>query len=90
MHEYRMFELNQGLQLDVTGKAGAGVRAAADYLETFVNEQAADGWEFYRLDTFSVTETERSGCYRITLGFFGEVRYSHRDIYVATFRRPKE
>lgn len=35
--------------------------AAADYLEEVVNNYAEQGWEFYRIDSFSTEEAQ--GCF---------------------------
>jgi hypothetical protein len=56
--------------------------AAAAYLEGIVNQQAADGWEFYRTDSFGVEVP--SGC---LAALFGK-RASYSNYYVITFRRP--
>lgn len=57
---------------------------AADYLESLANEQALQGWEFYRVDTIGV-ET-RPGCLASLFG----ARQSLEEYYVVTFRRERK
>lgn len=52
---------------------------AADYLEAVVNQHAAAGWEFYRVDTIGVVIP--SGCF----GLFAPP--TTKNYYVVTFRR---
>jgi hypothetical protein len=53
----------------------------ARYLQTVANEQAEQGWEFYRID--AIGAAGRSG---LLAALFGHKLQHH---YVATFRRPK-
>lgn len=53
--------------------------AAAKYLQDKVNQQAAEGWEFVRVDSFTAEEAQ--GC----LSFGKAERVTH---YVASFRKP--
>ncbi|MEO1697958.1 MAG: DUF4177 domain-containing protein [Planctomycetota bacterium] len=63
-------------------KKNDGVEAAS-YLQSVIAQNAVDGWEFYRVDTFSVQQP--SGCLAVLAGRnAGE----HTTYYVATFRRP--
>jgi hypothetical protein len=54
---------------------------AAGYLEGVVNNQAQQGWEFYRVDSIGVRVPP--GC---LAAFFGE-RGTTVEYYVVTFRR---
>lgn len=69
--------------LVVQGKAQAGNEAAA-YLQNLTNNQAAAGWEFYRVDSFTVTN--RPGCLGSLFGGSGQT-LQH---YVVTFRKPRD
>ncbi len=55
----------------------------ARYLQSVTNEQAAEGWEFYRVDALG--GAGRLG--RLATLFGGGS--GQRTYYVATFRRPK-
>ena len=78
MYEYRMVEMELGV-------IGSG-DAAARYLENVANSNAAEGWEFCRVDPF--VEYKRGCLNAITLGLLGS--REERAVYVATFRRPRE
>jgi hypothetical protein len=54
---------------------------AAKYLETIVNENAGDGWEFYRVDSIGVRV--QPGCLGVLLGH----KQQTMEYYVITFRR---
>jgi hypothetical protein len=54
---------------------------AAKYLQNITNEQAKQGWEFYRVDTFTVRV--EPGC----LGMIFGQRQTVFDNYVVTFRQ---
>lgn len=54
---------------------------AAFYLQSIANEQAAQGWEFYRVDTVGVVTNP--GCLAALLG----AKQMHIEYYVVTFRR---
>lgn len=64
-------------------KQSSGQDAAA-YLQTAVNQYAAQGWEFYRVDTIGVMVSP--GCLGALLG----AKQSYIEHYVITFRRPKQ
>ncbi len=55
---------------------------AAYYLQSIANEQAAQGWEFYRVDTVGVVTNP--GCLAALLG----AKQTHIEYYVITFRKP--
>ena len=59
--------------------------AAAMYLEGVVNENASVGWEFYRIDSFSVSEAP--GCFS-TVNSKGAKAGSSVTYYVISFRKP--
>jgi hypothetical protein len=79
-YEYKMVELSPVLAVPTQGQ-GQDDDEAARYLQSLVNEQAEQGWEFYRVDALGVAE--RSG---LLAKLFGHKLQHH---YVATFRRPK-
>ena len=54
---------------------------AAYYLQTIANEQAMQGWEFYRVDTIGVVT--QPGCLASLLG----AKQTMVEYYVVTFRR---
>ena len=56
---------------------------AAEYLERVVNDYAYRGWEFYRVDEFSVRQNP--GCLSIV---FPSLQPETRHYHVVTFRRP--
>lgn len=57
------------------------VNEAAYYLQSVANEQAAKGWEFFRVDTIGVVT--QPGCFA---SMFGATRMT-TDYFVVTFRR---
>ncbi len=75
--EYRMIQVPRTLFT----KRSKGSEAAT-YLEITVNDEAKQGWEFYRIDQFSVEEP--AGCLFALYG----VKTVNRDFHVITFRRP--
>lgn len=79
MFEYRMIQAPPTL---VVRRREDNGREAALYLEGIVNEQATQGWEFYRVDTIGVKV--KPGC----LGAFSGQREATIHYYVVTFRRP--
>jgi hypothetical protein len=58
---------------------------AAEYLETVVNAQASQGWEFYRVDSVGVSIN--LGC--LGMFFFGR-KQEENVYYVITFRKPRQ
>lgn len=82
MYEYRMVQLGE----EPVAGSRFSTGTAANYLANVVGEQAAEGWEFYRVDSFSLTSR---GCLNtISFGLLGQVSTEH--VYVATFRRSTE
>ena len=51
MYRYRMIQVPPTIPVS---KSQQGT-AAAEYMEIVVNEQAAEGWEFYRVDQVGVS-----------------------------------
>lgn len=84
-YEYHMVELAPGV---LTGH-GRGAGAAAAHLEKVVNSKAAEGWEFYRIDEFTVVENMGCGCLALVFGWLGRATSSAVDLYVVTFRRER-
>ncbi|MBC8065898.1 MAG: DUF4177 domain-containing protein [Chlorobia bacterium] len=81
-----MIEIGTGAHTKLFQSTGE----TAKYLEKIVNEHAALGWEFYRIDKFTATESAGCGCLGFLLSVFG--RATDREIphYVATFRATVE
>ncbi|WP_257293669.1 DUF4177 domain-containing protein [Endozoicomonas sp. YOMI1] len=57
MFEYKMIQIPSDLAVQAKDSNG---QDAATYLEKVVNEQARQGWEFYRIDSLSVEV--KAGC----------------------------
>lgn len=64
------------------GKTGG---AAAQYLQTIVDEKANEGWEFYSIESIGVLEEAGCGC----LAILFRIKPTLHDTYVVVFRRPK-
>lgn len=79
-YEYKMVQVPP--VINVKAKNHQGGEGAA-YLEEVVNQQASDGWEFYRVDTIGV-RTE-PGCLAALFGQKSETLA----YYVITFRKEK-
>jgi hypothetical protein len=76
---YKMIQVPPGINIRAKDYRGG---EAAGYLEEVVNQWAAQGWEFYRVDSIGVQVS--AGC----LGsFFGPAVQQHA-YYVITFRAP--
>jgi len=56
---------------------------AANYLQSLANGEAAQGWEFYRIDTVGVIT--KPGCLGSLLG----AKQTLLEYYVVTFRRER-
>lgn len=78
--EYKMIQVPPTIVVKQKEYAG---NEAAYYLQSIANEQAAQGWEFYRVDTIGVVV--QPGC---LASLFGAQR-TLTEYYVVTFRRPK-
>lgn len=77
-YEYRMIQIPPSIS--VPAKEWRG-QEAAFYLQSIANEQAAQGWEFYRVDRVGVVV--QPGCLAALLG----ARQSLIEYFVVTFRR---
>lgn len=80
MYEYRMVQTEQ----NVFVKAGKRQGAAAMYLQTVVDQNVGQGWEFYSVETIGTLEAPGCGCLGILLG----KKYELTESYVVVFRRP--
>jgi hypothetical protein len=75
MYKYKMVQVPPNISVRAKdNKSGI----AAQYLEDVVNEWAAQGWEFQRVDTIGIEE--RPGC-------FGRSKVKFMQYYVITFRK---
>ncbi len=75
-YQYRMLQVPP----NVSVRGVAQGQEAAQYLQTLVNEQARQGWEFYRVDEIGVEV--RPGCLWALLG----QKATYTQYYVVTFR----
>lgn len=57
---------------------------AANFLQNIANERALEGWEFHRIDSFSVNV--QPGCLGALFGGGAQQTQQH---YVVSFRRPR-
>lgn len=80
MFVYKMVQIPPNIAVDM--KAHKGNEAAA-YLEGVVNEYAADGWEFYRIDSIGVQL--KPGCFDV----LGGKKEENSQYYVVSFRKEK-
>lgn len=65
---------------DFTSDIGLGYKKVEDFMQKTVDEMVKQGWEFYRID--SLTVTERPGCLQ---GLFGAKETFH-SINIICFR----
>jgi hypothetical protein len=79
MYKYKMIQIPSNITVQM--KAHKGNEAAA-YMEQIVNKWAAEGWEFYRVDSVGVTL--QPGCFGGSTGKNAENSVYH----VITFRMP--
>ncbi|MEM4723488.1 MAG: hypothetical protein QXP01_00575 [Candidatus Hadarchaeum sp.] len=77
-YEYKMVQIPPTIKV----KGAATGQEAAVYLQDLANQMAADGWEFYRVDTVGVVIAP--GCLGSLLGKREELVH----YFVVTFRRP--
>ncbi|EEU9488971.1 DUF4177 domain-containing protein [Escherichia coli] len=75
MYTYKMIQVPPNISVKARDNK-AGIAAA--YLQDVVNEQAANGWEFQRIDTIGIEE--KPGC-------FGGSKTNFTQYYVITFRK---
>lgn len=80
MYEYKMVQIPPAISVNAREARG---QEAAYYLQGVVNEHAAQGWEFYRVDTIGVVTNP--GCLGSLLG----QKQSVIDYFVVTFRKSK-
>ena len=79
-YEYKMVQIPPTISVQAAQHKGD---EAAQYMESIANAHAEQGWEFYRVDTFSVVIPP--GCLAALFGDKG----SQNQYYVVTFRRPR-
>ena len=79
-YEYKMIQMPP--TISVQAKEARG-QEAAFYLENVVNQWAAQGWEFFRVDTVGVVTAP--GCIPGLLG----AKASLIEYFVVTMRRPR-
>ena len=77
MYEYKMIQMSRRV-----------ADSASSYLQEIANDHAAEGWEFFRVDPFSVVTSHKSGC--LSAIGLGRTEYRTSNVYVATFRRTRE
>lgn len=77
-YEYKMVQIPPNIVVKAGTEKG---QEAALYLQDLVNQMAADGWEFYRVDEVGVVS--QPGCLGILLRQQAEMT----TYYVVTFRR---
>jgi len=82
MYHFKMVEI----PANVSAKFGKGGNQIGPYLEKLANDFASGGWEFYRLDFFTVYENAGCGCLGLFLTLLGQVTTHEIRIYVVTFR----
>ena len=79
MYEYNMVQVPPSIKV----KTGQGMGVAAAYLSDVVGQQAAQGWEFYSIETIGIME--QPGCLASLLG----IKATLTSMYVVVFRRPR-
>jgi hypothetical protein len=77
MYEYKMVQVPPAIVI----KKETGEGEAAQYLQSVVNQQSSQGWEFYRVDEIGVKV--QPGCLAM---LFGQ-REQSKVYYVVSFRR---
>lgn len=80
MYTYKMVQIPR----DLATKLGQGGDLAANFLQGIVDEYAAQGWEFYRIDNLTITE--HPGCLGMLLG----KKEVFSSVGVICFRKPKQ
>ena len=80
MYQYKMVQVPPNIEV-LAKESGS---EAAVYLEDVVNSQAAEGWEFHRVDEIGVLV--KAGCLMRLIGREDE----YRTYYVISFRRQSE
>jgi hypothetical protein len=78
---YKMVQVPQTLGAE---SLDPNQQLAAKYLERVINKFAAEGWEFYRVDSIGIVVPP--GC----LGAFFGAQVKHQAFHVITFRQPRD
>lgn len=78
--EYKMVQVPPNIAVEMKKHKG---NEAAAYLESIVNEYAAQSWDFYRVDMIGVAL--QPGC----LGALSGKKEEQTQYYVITFRKEK-
>ncbi len=76
MYEYKMVQVPPAINVGVKEKGNE----AAAYLQSVVNENSIDGWEFYRVDSIGI---------EVSPGCFGGNKNILKNYYVVSFRKAK-
>ena len=79
VYKYKMIQVPSIIEMSGGGRGNE----ASAYLENIVNSNAAEGWEFHRVDEIGVRDTP--GCLAGLLG----AKSTTATCYVITFRRQK-
>jgi len=85
VYHYKMVEI----PANVIAKFGRGGNQIGPYLEKLANEWSELGWEFSRLDFFTIYENAGCGCLGFFLTLLGQPTTREIRIGVITFRAPK-
>ena len=80
MFEYKMIQVPKDLSAEV-GAVQQG--AAQQYMHKLVDNAVGEGWEFYRID--SLTVTEKPGCLQALMG----QKETFHNLNIVCFRREK-
>lgn len=80
MYYYKMVQVPPTIEVKASKHRG---NEAAVYLQSIANEEAEEGWEFYRIDSIGVQV--KAGCFDALMG----KKASNTSYYVITFRRPR-
>lgn len=80
MYIYKMVQVPPNIEVQASKQRG---NEAAAYLEQVVNEYAAGGWEFYRIDSIGVSV--KAGCFGVLSG----KKDSTASYYVISLRKPR-
>lgn len=79
-YEYKMLQIPPTIVVKEKEQRG---NEAAYYLQSVANEQAREGWEFYRVDTIGVVT--QPGCLASLFG----AKQTLSEYFVVTFRMEK-
>jgi hypothetical protein len=80
MYQYKMVQVPPNIEVQAKNHKG---NEAAAYLESIVNANARDGWEFYRVDAIGVNV--KPGC---LAGLLGQ-KEAFTTYHVVSFRKPQ-